>query len=156
METKANPNPNGCLAKALPDEPFFVLLARDETGPDVIRFWADRRAQIGIEGDRRQDAEQLTEALETADAMEAWRAENDGAWRNLAPAPVWWLIWSEEHQSWWRPGRHGYTAQMMAAGLYSEAEAVQISREANYAGQFNEAPIPAPVWLAERQAGKRG
>lgn len=81
METKANPNPNGCLAKALSDEPFFVLLARDLIAPTVIRAWADRRAQLGVVGDRRQDAEQLQEALETADAMEKWREEHDGEWR---------------------------------------------------------------------------
>lgn len=81
METKANPNPNGCLAKALPDEPFFVLLARDPCAPGGIRHWADERAELGLDGDRRQDAEQLTEALETADAMEVWRGANDGRWR---------------------------------------------------------------------------
>ena len=87
METKANPNPNGCLARALPDEPFLVLLARDPCAPIAIRFWADQRAQLGVEGDRRQDAEQLAEALETADAMAAWREANDGAWRPGSVGP---------------------------------------------------------------------
>lgn len=85
MESKLNPNPQGCLAKALPDEPFFVLLARDCCAQDAIRFWADQRAQLGVEGDRRQDAEQLTEALETAEAMEQWREANEGRWRGEQP-----------------------------------------------------------------------
>lgn len=82
METKANPNPGGCLAKALPDEPFFVLLARDPTAPATIRWWAERRAQLGVEGDKRQEGEQLIEALDTATAMEEWRKQHDGEWRN--------------------------------------------------------------------------
>lgn len=81
METKAHPNPNGCLARALPDEPFFVLLARDQTAPATIRWWSDARAQLGVEGERKQDAEQLSEALDTAVAMELWRLQNDGTWR---------------------------------------------------------------------------
>lgn len=82
METKNNPKPNGCLARALPDEPMFILLGRDRCAPDSIRFWADQRSQLGVEQGERQDAEQLTEALETADVMSAWRQRNDGAWRN--------------------------------------------------------------------------
>lgn len=88
METKANPNPNGCLARALPDEPFLVLLARDLAAPKTIRFWAEERAQMGIEEVHEQDAEQLSEALETAEAMEAWRARNEGAWRGAPPTPL--------------------------------------------------------------------
>ena len=151
METKANPNPDGCLAKALPDEPFFVLLARDLTAPGTIRFWADQRAQASVDDEHYQDAGQLTEAFETADAMEAWREANDGLWRAISPAPIWFLIWSEEHRAWWRPARHGYTDHMMEAGLYSEREARQIAREANWGGQFNETAMEAPIWLAERR-----
>jgi hypothetical protein len=33
METRANPNPNGCLARAMPDEPMFILLGRDLEAP---------------------------------------------------------------------------------------------------------------------------
>lgn len=82
METKAKPNPNGCLAKALPTEPFLVLLARDASAPRAIRFWCEDRAKAGVEGDRSQDAEQLIEAFETADAMERWRADHEGEWRD--------------------------------------------------------------------------
>ena len=82
METKNNPTPGSCLAKALPDEPMFILLARDRCAPDTIRFWADQRSQLGVEQGESQDAEQLLEALETAEEMGAWRARNDGGWRN--------------------------------------------------------------------------
>jgi hypothetical protein len=87
VETKANPNPNGCLAKALPTEPMFILLGRDRAAPATIRFWADQRAQLGIEDGESQDAEQLSEAIDTAEAFARWRAENEGAWRNHRPDP---------------------------------------------------------------------
>jgi hypothetical protein len=88
METKANPDPNGCLARALPDEPFIVLLARDSCAPGALLFWADQRAQLGIESERRQDAQQLTDVIETAEAMEKWREDNDGKWRQQAHEPA--------------------------------------------------------------------
>lgn len=88
METKNNPNPNGCLMRALPDEPMFILLARDASAPEAIRRWCDMRARDGIESENRQDAEQLEEAFATADAMEAWRLANDGRWKDPA-ASAW-------------------------------------------------------------------
>ena len=81
METKANPNPSGCLAKALPHEPMFVLLARDAVAPEVIRFWADLRSKAMIEGEMDRHTDQISEAIDTADAFESWRIEHDGEWR---------------------------------------------------------------------------
>ena len=47
MGTKSNPAPNDCYARALPDEPLFVLLARDLTAPSLIERWAElREAEI--------------------------------------------------------------------------------------------------------------
>lgn len=36
------------------------------------------------------------------------------------------LIWSNEHEAWWRAGRHGYTRVIQWAGIYDEQEAMQI------------------------------
>jgi hypothetical protein len=36
------------------------------------------------------------------------------------------LIWSNQHGMWWRQHRHGYTAVIEWAGLYSESEAHDI------------------------------
>ncbi len=36
------------------------------------------------------------------------------------------LIWSKEHNSWWRPNSHGYTTDQSQAGLYTEEEAKAI------------------------------
>jgi hypothetical protein len=41
------------------------------------------------------------------------------------------VIWSEEHGAWWRPGKAGYTRRLEEAGRYSVQEATQIEMEAN-------------------------
>ncbi len=42
-----------------------------------------------------------------------------------------WLIWSNEHNAWWRPMRCGYTPSPSEAGRYQLEEAEQIVYEAN-------------------------
>ena len=69
MNTKADPSPNDGYTKADPNEPMFVLLARDPQAPLLIRQWArDRRLREGMADPK------AAEALEIADAMEAYRA----------------------------------------------------------------------------------
>lgn len=41
------------------------------------------------------------------------------------------LVWSNEHAAWWRPGRMGYTSLIEAAGRYTLARAEQICKDAN-------------------------
>jgi hypothetical protein len=80
-ETKASPNPNGCLARALPHEPFLVLLARDPVAPAAIRYWCGERMALKLDGHTGTESEQIVEAMQTADLMESWRVEHDGEWR---------------------------------------------------------------------------
>jgi len=42
-----------------------------------------------------------------------------------------WLIWSIEHNAWWRAARYGYTGKKELAGRYSFEEACEIVMEAN-------------------------
>lgn len=42
-----------------------------------------------------------------------------------------WLIWSIEHNAWWRWNHAGYTPWKMGAGRYSYEEALEIVRKAN-------------------------
>lgn len=72
---------NDYLKKALPGEPVFGLLGRDPCAPAAIRHWCELRAKRGVE-EGGQDADQLVDVFEIADAMEAWRLEHDGEWRN--------------------------------------------------------------------------
>lgn len=51
------------------------------------------------------------------------------------------LIWSEEHGSWWRPRRAGYTTSMRSAGRYTYDEALEIVEGANIGGRFNEVMV---------------
>lgn len=68
MGTKNNPGPFDCYAKAKPDEPIFVLLARDPLAASVVRHWARLRADEHAEVDPK-----VIEAHSCAEAMEAWR-----------------------------------------------------------------------------------
>lgn len=67
MGTKANPGRYDCYEKAEPDEPMFVLLARDPLAPDLVRKWAI---------DSKADDLKFAEALACADAMEELHFEH--------------------------------------------------------------------------------
>lgn len=72
MGSKNNPGEYDCYTKAEPDEPMFILLARDPAAPDLVRRWAA--------GHDPADPK-IAEALSCADWMERWRAENRPASR---------------------------------------------------------------------------
>jgi hypothetical protein len=55
---------NSIATDAEPDEPMFVLLARDISAPFLVRLWADKNFK---KTDKR------AEALAIADAMEEWQ-----------------------------------------------------------------------------------
>lgn len=71
MGTKRNPGKFDCYEAADPDEPMFVLLARDPLAPQLVREWAGRRRM------RAGDPAKISEALDCATAMERWRAAHD-------------------------------------------------------------------------------
>jgi len=79
MGTKQQEMKDGCFAKAALDEPLFVLRAQDKAAPALVRKWADDfnkyHTKRGTKG--RELAKAIlkhTEALEIADAMDAWHA----------------------------------------------------------------------------------
>jgi hypothetical protein len=41
------------------------------------------------------------------------------------------VIWSFEHDAWWRPGSWGYTTELEDAGHFTQAEAEKIVTDAN-------------------------
>lgn len=66
MGTKLNPAPSDCYAKAEPDEPLFVLLARDKHAPALVWMWAVLRELDG------EDPQVVIEARECVAEMMAW------------------------------------------------------------------------------------
>lgn len=91
MGTKLQPGAFDCHGAALPDEPLFVLLARDRSAPAMLRAWADRRRREVLAAHERGeiDADQMEEDLRKcseadgcADEMTVWRMRNDGRWRD--------------------------------------------------------------------------
>lgn len=82
MGTKLQELRDGCFARAMDDEPMFVLLARDPGAPALVRAWCDQRQREINEGKRPgSDIAQVNEARQCAERMEQWRDANDGAWR---------------------------------------------------------------------------
>ena len=82
MGTKNNPGDCDCYENALPDEPMFILLARDPSAPDLVEDWATQRAKE-IAGGRRPSSDEamVDEAISCAAAMRHWRVIKNGDWR---------------------------------------------------------------------------
>jgi hypothetical protein len=62
-------SPTSCLNKAGPEEPVFVLRAKDALAAQTVRHWAT------MAHDEHEPAK-LQEALKLADEMDAWRRKN--------------------------------------------------------------------------------
>lgn len=68
----------------------------------------------------------------------------------MIPAPeIPWLVWSNEHGKWWKPGGRGYTSTIGEAGRYTRAAADRIVADSNYAPHIkNEIAVLAPEAFA--------
>jgi hypothetical protein len=82
MGSKNQPGAFDCYANALPDEPMFVLLARDKCAPAAVEKWIElREGLIKIGMAPESDRAMLAEARQCLASMVAWREANDGRWR---------------------------------------------------------------------------
>jgi hypothetical protein len=73
MSTKQDPGEFDCYAKLAPDEPYFVLRAKDPLAPALIELWAEqRRVQYGV-------YPKLDEAVACAEQMRAWKRQHPEA-----------------------------------------------------------------------------
>jgi hypothetical protein len=82
MGTKNQPGEFDCYANALPDEPMFVLLARDPDFERRVCEWARNREFAIACGDRPlTDKTAVDEAYQCARDGARWRRENYGKWR---------------------------------------------------------------------------
>lgn len=71
MGTKNNPGKFDCYENAEPDEPMFVLLARDKHAPTLLWLWAVLRELDG------ETPEKVEEARNCVLEMMAWQKEHD-------------------------------------------------------------------------------
>lgn len=62
-------NPNSCLNKAAPDEPVFVLRAKDPLAAQTVRLWAQMNSH-------EHEHEKAMMAMKEAEEMEMWRKKN--------------------------------------------------------------------------------
>lgn len=67
MATKNNPGVYDCYEKAHPDEPMFVLLARDPVAPILVEWWVSLRRRMG-----GTEEQKLAEAEQCAASMREW------------------------------------------------------------------------------------
>lgn len=72
MSTKDNPGDYDCYTKAEPDEPMFILLARDPVAATMVRIWIKLRRMLGHDVTNK-DRRKIGEAKRVADAMDKWR-----------------------------------------------------------------------------------
>ncbi len=57
-----------------------------------------------------------------------------------------WLIWSIEHNAWWKPNENGYTNVKEGAGRYTYEDALRITKDANkHPMAFRDVPNEAMV-----------
>ncbi len=76
MGTKLKPGKFDCYANAAPDEPMFVLLARDPMAPILVSLWADLREHAA--GNPSKVFEARTCAIE----MAKWRLKQKSSARS--------------------------------------------------------------------------
>lgn len=72
MSTKQNPGKHDCYSKAEPDEPYFMILARDVTAPEDIRHWILQQQMLDRLGIKKMDPDQIAEAYACIPEMERW------------------------------------------------------------------------------------
>lgn len=82
MGTKLNPGKFDCYANAEPDEPMFVLLARDKHAPTLVWLWATLRELDG------EDPAKVHEARDCVASMLTWQKDHGRAAAGLGVPPA--------------------------------------------------------------------
>jgi len=55
------------------------------------------------------------------------------------------VIWSNEHNSWWAPNRLGYSKSLKGAGIYTREEAIDICFHGFQFKEWNKNPFEIPL-----------
>jgi hypothetical protein len=66
------------------------------------------------------------------------------------------VVWSNEHQCWWRSNQCGYTRHLDQAGRYEREEALKICRAARDGWAPGKVPPEVPVRLEDAEICERG
>jgi hypothetical protein len=61
------------------------------------------------------------------------------------------VVWSNEHRSWWGPNNAGYCTRLDAAGRYSRDEALKICIGARGGRRYNDNPTEVPILAADAE-----
>lgn len=78
MSTKQHPGSRDIYAELGPDEPYFIVRARDAHAPMLVRLWAVMRETAVQEGMKPPgDMDAVDEAKHCAYEMERWRRTNE-------------------------------------------------------------------------------
>jgi hypothetical protein len=77
MGSKNEPGSFDCYGNAEPDEPMFILLARDACGPAAVEKWIELREGLITLGIKPEsDRAMLDEARACVKKMREWREKN--------------------------------------------------------------------------------
>jgi len=74
LGTKLNPGKFDCYENAAPDEPMFVLLARDPVAPILVDLWAELRDLTRGRPASGPQWDKIQEAMACAQNMREWNA----------------------------------------------------------------------------------
>jgi len=75
--------------------------------------------------------------------------------RDIDEPPVrLYLVWSNEHDAWWKPNRCGYTHDVWRAGRYDQAAAAEICQRAAHGWRGGSPPPEVMVSAPESDQDK--
>lgn len=88
MATKNHGGQFRCYDAALPDEPMFVILARDPAAPATVEFWATERVRQG-KVHEQDDQDRIKAAIDEAKEFQEWRDRMLANAEETQQPPVW-------------------------------------------------------------------
>lgn len=125
MGSKLKPGAFDCYRNAEPDEPMFILLARDLQAAGLVELWADQRQRLIMDGIKPfSDRNMVTEARESSEAMREWRA---------AHRPQ--VKWPGVYKSWLQRIRDWVTECFGADAMQPAERAARLLEEATEVAQ---------------------
>lgn len=109
---------------------------------DLKRSWEEYAEKLpGGAGHFRKHAARAIAAIEPLIRADERAKENEACDE--------YLVWSNEHNAWWRAKSAGYCTDVVCAGIYTRAEALSISHKCRDRWLPGDSPTELPVPLAD-------